>query len=210
MSTPQTPQEQLWRGEFGSRYIDRNEASDAALAALTRHWARILDCMESEPPRQILEIGANIGRNLRALRRLTTAELLAVEPNADARARMEADGVLPPANVFDGVASRLPFADASVDMAFTSGVLIHIHPDDLAAACAEIHRVAARHIVCVEYFSDKAEEIPYRGHTGALFKRDFGSLWLDQFPDLKVVDYGFAWKRVTGLDNLTWWVFRKG
>ena len=42
-----------------------------------------------------------------------------------------------------------------------------------------------------------------------LFKRDFGGLWLDTCPDLRVVAYGFAWKRLTGLDNLTWWLFEK-
>ena len=55
----------------------------------------------------------------------------------------------------------------------------------------------------------KPETIPYRGHTEALFKRDFGSFWLDCFPDLRVLDYGFFWKRLTGLDNLTWWLFEK-
>ena len=72
------------------------------------------------------------------------------------------------------------------------------------------HRVARRYIVCVEYFSDQPETIPYRGHSEVLFKRDFGSLWLDCFPDLRVLDYGFFWKRLTGLDNLTWWLFEKG
>ena len=97
----------------------------------------------------------------------------------------------------------------AVDMAFTSGVLIHIHPDQLPASIEEIHRVARRYIVCIEYFSDKPEMIPYRGHDDRLFKRDFGGLYLDRFPDLQLLDYGFAWKRVTGLDNLTWWLFEK-
>ena len=71
------------------------------------------------------------------------------------------------------------------------------------------YRVTRRYIVCIEYFSDKPEEIPYRGHDGVLFKRDFGGFWIDNFPDLETRDYGFVWKRVTGLDNLTWWVFEK-
>ena len=47
------------------------------------------------------------------------------------------------------------------------------------------------------------------GFRFRLFKRDFGGFWLDNFPDLQVVKYGFSWKRLTGLDNLTWWVFEK-
>jgi spore coat polysaccharide biosynthesis protein SpsF len=33
---------------------------------------------------------------------------------------------------------------------------------------------------------------------------------MDRFPDLQLVDYGFFWKRATGLDDATWWLFRKG
>jgi hypothetical protein len=55
----------------------------------------------------------------------------------------------------------------------------------------------------------KPEMFPYRGHDDRLFKRDFGGYWLDHFSDLWTVAYGFAWKRITGLDNLTWWLFEK-
>lgn len=204
-----TKQEGLWRGDFGDAYTDRNAVSDQKLAVLTAHWARIMRVADGLPPRSILEVGANIGLNLRALRRLTDAEFFALEPNSVARKRLVDDQVVPASNVLDGLASRVPLKDASVDLAFTSGVLIHIHPKDLAASCNEIYRVSRRYIACIEYFSDKEEEISYRGHTEALFKRDFGGFYLDQFPDLRVLDYGFAWKRLTGLDNLTWWLFEK-
>ena len=42
-----------------------------------------------------------------------------------------------------------------------------------------------------------------------MFKRDFGGFFLEHFPDWRVLDYGFAWKQLTGLDNLTWWLFEK-
>lgn len=208
-SADSTKQEGLWRGDFGDAYTDRNAVSDRHLASLTAHWARILRVTEGLPPRSILEVGANIGLNLRALRRLTSAEFFALEPNGVARKRLVDDQILPASNVLDGLASQLPFKDASVDLAFTSGVLIHIHPRDLTASCREIYRVSRRYIACIEYFSDKEEEIAYRGHTEALFKRDFGGFYLDNFPDLRLLDYGFAWKRTTGLDNLTWWLFEK-
>ena len=100
-------------------------------------------------------------------------------------------------------------ADPQADLAFTCGVLIHVHPDDLAQACRELHRVARRHLLCIEYFAQKPEAIPYRGREDLLFKRDFGGFWLDQFPALEVVDVGFLWKRTTGWDDATWWLFRK-
>jgi pseudaminic acid biosynthesis-associated methylase len=204
-----TPQAALWRGEFGDAYIDRNAVEPERQAALARHWTKILAATEGAPARSILEVGANIGLNLRALARITTADLYAVEPNAKARQVLVDDGVVAAERAIDGLASQIAMPDASVDLAFTAGVLIHIHPRDRLASCREIHRVSRRFIACSEYFADREQEIAYRGKSEALFKRDFGGFWLDSFPDLRLLDYGFAWKRTTGLDNLTWWLFEK-
>jgi pseudaminic acid biosynthesis-associated methylase len=202
-------QEQLWRNEFGDAYVDRNVVSDAHLANLTRNWTRVLEATQGRPPKTIFEGGANIGLNLRALRRLTDAHFIALEPNAKARQRLIDDRIVAPGDVMDGLLTRIDLPDASVDLSFTSGVLIHIPPRDLLASMREIVRVSRRYVVCIEYFSDKPEEIPYRGQTEALFKRDFGGYYLENFPELRVLDYGFAWKAMTGLDNLTWQLFEK-
>lgn len=199
----------FWCGEFGDRYTDRNNLQPQLLRSRTLMWSRILAHTLTAPPHTVLEVGANIGTNLRALRAITGARLMAVEPNDKAREILVEDGVVAPADLRAGIASAIDFADGAADLAFTSGVLIHIHPDDLPGSLAEIHRVASRYICCIEYFSDTPAEILYRGHANTLFKRDFGGEWLDRFPDLVPVAYGFEWKRVTGLDNLTWWLFEK-
>jgi pseudaminic acid biosynthesis-associated methylase len=204
-----TKQETLWRGNFGDAYTDRNATTEARIAALTSHWSRILRPTMGRPPESVLECGANVGLNLRALKRLMDIECYALEPNQRARQTLLQDGVVDEAHLMNGLCSNVPLPDASVDLTFTSGVLIHVPPEQLLASCRELYRISKRYVVCIEYFSDKAEEIPYRGQTEALFKRDFGSFYLDNFPDLYVLDYGFAWKRVTGLDNLTWWLFAK-
>lgn len=198
-----------WRGEFGDAYLGRNEADEAMIAARTAMWTRILRPLADHPPRSILEVGANIGLNLRALAGLTTARLIALEPNSRARRRLVDDGVVSADHAHDGAADHIPLDDGAVDMAFTSGVLIHIAPDDLHDSCAEIHRVSGRYIACAEYFADTPQETRYRGREGLLFKRDFGEFWMDRFADLRLVDYGFFWRRATGLDNLTWWLFTK-
>ncbi len=208
-NSPNTFQEQLWRGDFGDAYINRNDPNVEAIAARTQCWAEILRVVAGAPPRSILEVGANIGLNLRALSGLCPAALYAVEPNETARKILVDDSVVTGERALDGVASSIALPDGAVDFAFTSGVLIHIHPDDLLASCREIHRVSGRYIGCVEYFSDRPVEIPYREQREALFKRDFGAFYLENFPDLEVAGYGFFWKRISGLDNLTWWVFEK-
>lgn len=205
----QTEQLKFWRGDFGNDYIGRNQADAATLRARVALWAKIMDPLVGAMPSSILEVGSNIGNNLRAIGVLSGARLHALEPNADARAILVRDGVVEAADAMEGFAANIPMADGAVDLAFTSGVLIHIHPNELEASMREVHRVAAKYIVCIEYFSDKPEMIPYRGHDDRLFKRDFGGMYLDLFPGLQVLDYGFAWKRMTGLDNLTWWLFEK-
>lgn len=198
-----------WKGEFGEEYLMRNRATEEAVGNVARAFTEILSHVKDSPPASILEVGANIGINLRALVRLTGAELFAVEPNAHARERLVADKVMSQERLFDAVAAKLPLDDGAVDLVFTSGVLIHVLPQDLETAYGEIHRVAARYVLSLEYFSPTPVSVPYRGHEGLLFKRDFGGMWLDLFPGLEPVANGFFWRRTTGLDDINWWLFRK-
>lgn len=160
-------------------------------------------------PGSIVEIGANIGLNLRAIKLLSSAALTAVEPNDVARQRLVADGVVTPDNCFDGFAASLPFDDGQFDLSFTHGVLIHIHPDRLTDSCKEIARVSNRYVLCSEYFSTASREIKYRGHTEALFTRDFGKFWQTTCPELHLLDYGFFWTGAGCVDDMTWWLFEK-
>ena len=135
--------------------------------------------------------------------------MAAVEPNASARRRLAESKITAPEDTLDGSAALIPLQDGSMDMVVTSGLLIHIPPVGLGKAVDEIHRVARRWIVAVEYFSPDLVEVKYRERDGALWKADYGSLYLDRFPDLRCVSYGFEWKRSTGLDNVTWWLLEK-
>ena len=197
-----------WRGEFGNDYVDRNDASENRVQQRVSAFRTVFDQLNG-PPGSVLEVGCNIGINLRALRALGIANLAAVEPNAKAREILEQESVIEPGNLHDATADGLPFKAAEFDLVFTSGVLIHIPPVSLENAYREIHRVAGRYILTMEYFSPREEVISYHGHQDMLFKRDFGGLWLDLFDDLKPVAEGFFWKRTTGLDDLNWWLFAK-
>lgn len=197
-----------WRGAFGEDYIARNEATEGRVNMSERLFKRALKKLVP-PPASILEVGCNIGVNLRALRRFSGAALYGLEPNPVARQRVIDDKVLGPDRILDGHGGAIPMAAGSVDLVFTAGVLIHVPPEDLLAVAREIHRVARTHILLLEYFSRQPETIEYRGRSGMLFKRDFGSFYLDSFPDLAVVDDGFFWRRTTGADDLTWCLLRK-
>lgn len=209
MTAPPADPQSAWSGDFGAEYTARNVASDEALHQRALMWARIGQAFHDQPPRSILEVGCNLGVNLRVLPRLFAAELSAIEPNPAAREILLREGILAPERLYAGFGDKIPVADGAVELAFTSGVLIHVEPDRLAATMDEIHRVSSRYVMCAEYFSPRPETLSYRGHEGLLFKNDFGGLYLDRFPDLRLVDYGFFWKRATGLDDVTWWLFRK-
>lgn len=195
----------FWKGEQGDRYTDRNKPRVAARYNL---WKAVTSCMP-KPPSSALEVGANVGQNLIALAALLDdIDLYAVEPNKKAAGQLASSGLMPPDHVNVAMADRLPFGSNTIEMVFTSGVLIHIPPEDLLLAMQEMYRVSRRYIVCIEYFADQPETKLYHGETDRLWKRDFGSYWMDNFK-LHCLGYGFAWKRITGLDNLTWWAFEK-
>jgi pseudaminic acid biosynthesis-associated methylase len=191
---------ELWTGDFGNDYTKRQANTFGARQDM---WSMVLP----QHINSVLEVGANVGLNLEAISQLRDSDLYATEPNEAARQKLIAKDIC--VQVTNDPSYRLSRPDNSVDLVFTSGVLIHVNPSELGPSLREIHRVARRYIICAEYFAPSEEMIPYRGHDNALWRRDYGSLYLDQFPDLRCISCLFAWKRMTGLDNLTFWVFEK-
>jgi pseudaminic acid biosynthesis-associated methylase len=194
---------ELWAGDFGNDYTKRNVTDNGARAQI---WRMLL-------PRyceSVLEVGANIGLNLDAIAQFSGCELYACEPNDLARYELYASDLMPLDHIKSDYADKLSFPDEVADLVFTMGVLIHIPTDKLLPSMREVHRVAKRWIICAEYFAPAEEMVPYRGTKDTLWRRDYGSLWLDNFHDLHCQSTLFSWKRMTGLDNLTFWVFEKG
>jgi spore coat polysaccharide biosynthesis protein SpsF len=198
-----------WSGAFGDAYTERNGASLEKVRGRVRAWGEIIKAMGAVLPKSILEVGPNIGLNLRALPALLDAQLFAIEPNESAREVLIKDKVLEAKNLMAGYGHEIAMQDASVELSFTSGVLIHVDPSVLNKTLDEIHRVSSTYIVCIEYFAAKPETISYRGEQDLLFKNDFGGLYLDRYSDLELVDYGFFWKRMTTMDDANWWLFKK-
>ncbi|TMQ21111.1 MAG: methyltransferase domain-containing protein [Deltaproteobacteria bacterium] len=169
----------LWRSEFGRQYTDRNDHDKPERAEA---WRRLLSGIA---PRRVLEVGCNVGWNLVYLDRLGISELYGIEPQIEAVARARTRR--PALNVLVGTAFDMPFRDRWFDLVFTSGVLIHIAPDALAGALDEIHRVARRWIVAIEYDAPIEQEVAYHGHRAALWKRDHRAAWQSRHPDLRLV-----------------------
>jgi pseudaminic acid biosynthesis-associated methylase len=196
----QTEQLDLWRSTFGRDYTNRN---DCEKPERIESWRRLLDGVSVH---SAVEVGCNVGWNLEYLRRLGVAELHGIEPQAYAVAR--ARERMPAVDIVQGTAFALPFGTASADLVFTSGVLIHISPDTVGAALDEIYRVSNRWIVAIEYDGEVEQEIPYRGHDGALWKRDHGALWTRRYPDLAPRKTMFL-QAADGYDDCTAHLFEK-
>lgn len=201
-----TEQEAFWAGEFGDRYIDRNQG-DALLASNLDFFAKALRCARGIT--SCIEFGANIGMNLRALRLLHPAlEAHGIEINAEAARRLaEAIG---PAGVHHG--SILDYTPArKFDLVLVKGVLIHIHPDALAPVYDKLVASAGRYLLLAEYYNPTPVSIGYRGHSDRLFKRDFAGELMDRHRTVELLDYGFAYRRDPRFpqDDITWFLMEK-
>jgi pseudaminic acid biosynthesis-associated methylase len=201
-----TPQEAFWAGNFGTEYISRNQG-DALLASNLNFFNKSLARVESLT--SCIEFGANIGMNLRAIKLLYPQSALnAIEINHDA-AKELAD-FIGDTNVYEGSIFDYPVKE-QFDLSLIKGVLIHINPDMLSKVYQQLYDASNRYILVCEYYNPSPVSINYRGHTDRLFKRDFAGEMLDTFNDLKLIDYGFSYKRDPSFpqDDITWFLMEK-
>jgi pseudaminic acid biosynthesis-associated methylase len=191
--------EQIWSGRFGDQYVERNPVTPGLREEFWR------DVVARYPAVRLLEVGCNVGANLRPLSSVAPqARLTGIDINAgalDALHRAE-----PRLRLARASARALPFPDRSFDLVFTCGVLIHQPPEILSLAMDEIVRCSSRFVLCAEYYAPEATEVPYRGQTRALFKADYGKLYVQRFPlTLRETRHlnGPGW------DDVTLWVLEK-
>lgn len=162
-----------WAGRFGVAYTQRNPRTTEDMDALyvSRYGcsrSEMNDCALGTFPADtsLLEVGCNVGTQLRILRDgLGFTDLMGCDVNR--RAVSEGRRLCGPGiELVTADASRLPFADAAFDVVFTSGLLIHIHPDHLPAVMDEMVRVSRRWVWGFEYHAAAMTDIPYRDGVG--------------------------------------------
>ena len=202
-----TPQEHFWREKITESYSQDNSFFDEKLGLSA--WEIILSKIDKSDISSYLDCGSNIGRNIAFLKKV----LPEATSNIVELAKSPFDKCL---NDFHIVESFLgPLKDAKFnrefDLVFTSGVLIHVNPDDLLESMSRMFEASSKYILIMEYFNRTPVMINYRGEDDRLFKRDFGKLFLENF-DCEVLDYGFLWGQVfdnAGFDDVTYWLFEK-
>ena len=201
-----TDQEAFWAGEFGDAYIKRNQGKNL-LASNLNFFSKSLSSTNNL--NSCIEFGANIGMNLKALRQLyPDIELNAIEINKEAAE--ELTSLVNKKNIFQGsIFNYDPVR--KFDLVIIKGVLIHINPDQLMNVYNKIVASSKRYILVAEYYNPSPVAIPYRGHTDKLFKRDFAGEMMDNFSELSIKDYGFAYHRDPTFpqDDISWFLLEK-
>lgn len=201
-----TVQEEFWAGRFGDDYISRNESA----SLLAGNLALFSDILKATGPlNSILELGCNVGMNLKAFELLDSKLSIAgIDINKTAVAQLKSEK--PNFDVNTGsIIENLNTEPA--DLSFTKGVLIHINPDHLDAVYINLYNQSKKYICVAEYYNPSPVSITYRGHDDRLFKRDFCGDLLDKYSDLALVDYGFCYRRdpVFPQDDITWFLMQK-
>lgn len=206
MNSPfKTTQEEFWSGQFGDAYIDRNK-SEQLMASNLSYWSEILKNIGKVE--NILELGANVGMNLKALRLLLpNASMAGVEINKGAFDLLASLGYVQSYHQ-----SLFEFeTDKKFDFVFVKGVLIHINPEMLSVAYEKLYMSSDKFICIGEYYNPSPVTLSYRGHDDKLFKRDFAGEFMQQYPDVELVKYGFCYRHdpIFPQDDITWFLLKK-
>jgi len=196
-------QKQKWSTEFGKEYTDRNIYKPDNLDEFYKKQYGITRSEMNnkfltqfvDRDSKILEVGCNVGNQLRLLQRMGYTNLYGIELQdyAVEKAKELTKGI----NIIKGNADDIPFKGGYFDLVFTSGVLIHINPENIKKVLEEIFRCSNKYIFGFEYYSDNYEEINYRGNDDLLWKTDFSKLYLKYIPNLKIEKY----KKFKYIDN---------
>lgn len=207
-------QSEFWSKDFGNEYSERNNLNQEGLDKLyldyfgiTRTGLNNKFLSDLNKDMRILEVGCNTGMQLINLKELGFKNLFGIDLSKAGLKTAKEN--LPEASLIEASALDIPFKDEYFDLAFTSGVLIHIHPDNVSKAIDEIYRLSNKYIWGYEYFSEKCEEIEYRGHKNRLWKNDFMKIFLERHPDLKVVrEKKLKYKESENVDHM--FLLKKG
>jgi len=193
--------EGLWSGQFGNEYVDRNRTAGVVRGPF---WTSVLRDLK---PATVLEVGCNVGANLQWIApEIGPERTYGLDINLAALEEIRRN--LGRVNTVWSPAREIPFRDRYFDLVFTMGVLIHQPESTLPLVMSEIVRCSRRFVLCGEYYAETLVEVSYRQQTRALFKRDYGRIYRELFPELRLIREGFLGKDV-GWDDVTYWIFQK-
>ena len=200
-----TNQEKFWEGKFGDKYIERNNHKEF-LSSKIALFSKILN--ETLDVKTVVEYGPNIGFNIRAIQKLLpNTKFTSVEINKKACKNLSKikNNHVENCSILDFKSKK------TFDLSLVMTVLIHINPKKLNQVYETLYKNTKKYICIVEYYNPTPVEVVYRGHKGKLFKRDFAGEILDKYNKLKLINYGFVYKRDKNFpyDDINWFLLEK-
>ncbi len=185
-----TQQREFWLGEFGDSYMQRNKSIEDVNQEYAKEtgitveqiFQKFFDSLDRKS--KILELGCNVGLNLRMLQKMGFTNLYGVELNKKAL------------DIAQKNSKNITFINSSIedfepsetyDLVYTAGVLIHINPSVLDSVLKKIINLTNRYVFGFEYYSDNLVEIKYRDYANVCWKQNFPLLFTKLSPSLKVI-----------------------
>lgn len=203
-----TEQEEFWAGEFGSRYIERNQ-DQAYLRSNINFFSKALSNIVGF--KDMIEFGPNIGMNMRAIESIIPgdkARFYAVEINHEAVNNLRQH--YPEENIYESsILEWIP--KKTWELVLIKGVLIHINPEHLKETYSKLVKATNKFLLIAEYYNPTPMQVEYHGQKDRLFKRDFAGELMDAHPEMRLVDYGFVYHRDPQYpqDDITWFLLEK-
>jgi len=183
----------LWRGEFGNAYTDRNWVDWRSRRPF---WGRILNVTGA---RSVLEIGCNAGWNLSAIKAESPdVRVAGTDINPHALEQAHAAGL----EVYECLDFRK--VPGKFDLVFTAGVLIHVEPDNIGEMMDAAIEKSFRWVAAIEYECEVEEVVPYRGYDDKCWRRPYGQMYRDRGLSLHA-----SWNDAPGFDRCTAWLLKK-
>jgi pseudaminic acid biosynthesis-associated methylase len=187
-----TEQTEFWKNDFGKEYTSRNTFSKEKWDGFYKEHFGVTKIdmnneflSELDKDIKILEVGCNVGNQLKGLQDMGFTNLYGIELQQGAVEKSK--NLFQGLNIIQGNGFDIPFKNNFFDVVYTNGVLIHISPNDLGIIIKEMTRCSSKYIWGFEYFSEKMEEIEYRGNKGFLWKNDFARVISEVSPNFKII-----------------------
>ena len=203
----------FWKGDFGNKYIGRNNKPKMIDDNITIFKRSLLK--NKIKIKSILEYGANVGLNLIALNKIyKKLDISAVEINPKACIKLKNN--IKNINIYNqsifSFSKKFENLNKKFDLTLSKTVLIHVDPNQIKKAYEALYSKSKKYILIIEYHNPTPVKIKYRGHINKLFKRDFAGDMLNIYKDLKIIDYGFFYSKDPSLNNcddLNWFLLTK-
>ncbi len=185
-------QTQLWESNYGKKYTQTNSWVAEKYDEVFKIWFGITRTEINNKfigslnkNSKILEVGCNLANQSVLLNLMGFNNLSAIELNQYAldEAQKRINNRKIELNLKKGNVLNIPYEDKEFDMVFTSGVLMHISPENIKKAISEIHRCSNKYIWGHENYNKELTT----AKIDKTWEGNYCEMYLKQFNDLSLV-----------------------